>query len=146
MTEDGPSIEVSLPFGTGADDPTVRLEGSEEAIRDAIRSFFWPDCDTLTNVSLAELVIEASRTARSASQIVHGLGARVVPAQAGAPETADRPSPAEHSEAKAVLEQIEACRTIDELKRLWAENQAAFSDPSVMDAWKARGRALAAGS
>ncbi|MGW1258441.1 hypothetical protein ACWD5Q_25490 [Streptomyces sp. NPDC002513] len=49
---------------------------------------------------------------------------------------------AEQSGTKALLEQIEACRTIDELKRLWAENQAAFSDSAVMDAWKARGRVL----
>ncbi|MEU3709023.1 hypothetical protein [Streptomyces catenulae] len=145
MAEDGLSIEIDIPFG-GAADPTIRLSGPKGDVRDAIGSFFWGDCDTLTNVPLAELVIEASRTARGASQIVHGLGANFVPSQAGTSETVSPASSAERSEVHAVLEQIEACRTIDELKRLWAENQARFSDSAVMGAWKARGRALAASS
>ncbi|GGU77320.1 hypothetical protein GCM10010211_49050 [Streptomyces albospinus] len=147
MAHDGLSVEVSVPFGADTEDPTIRLSGPEGAVREAIGSSFRFDSDTLTNATLAELIIEASRMARSASQIVHGLGASVVPSQpdsqASTPRPAAQPPMPEQSGAKALLEQIDSCRTIDELKRLWAENQAAFSDSSVMDAWKARGRVLA---
>ncbi|MCX2949953.1 hypothetical protein [Lentzea sp. NEAU-D7] len=43
-----------------------------------------------------------------------------------------------------MLAQIDACTSVDALKKLWAANQAAFADGSLMDAYKAKGRALKA--
>ena len=45
-----------------------------------------------------------------------------------------------------LVEVIERAVDLDGLKRLWAENQAAFTDPEVMAAWKARGRTLSSGT
>jgi hypothetical protein len=43
-----------------------------------------------------------------------------------------------------ILGEIEKKTTVQELKKLWAENQSFFSDAAVMAAWKAKGKALSA--
>jgi hypothetical protein len=50
--------------------------------------------------------------------------------------------PAKHP----LVEAIERTADLDGLKRLWAENQAAFAVPEVMAAWKTRGRVLSSGT
>lgn len=43
-----------------------------------------------------------------------------------------------------MLARIEECTNVQALKALWAQNQAAFADGSLMDAYKAKGRTLSA--
>ncbi|NEA50468.1 hypothetical protein [Streptomyces sp. SID10815] len=99
----------------------------------------------MAGLSIHELVVEAGQIAQSTTTIVKGLDARIVPqpspSSSSARKTAEA-TPAKQSAAGAVLEQIEACTTTDDLRRLWATNQAAFGDEAVMNAWKARGRVL----
>ncbi|MFI1799874.1 hypothetical protein ACH427_21315 [Streptomyces sp. NPDC020379] len=96
-------------------------------------------------MTLHELVAEVSQLARRTSTVMHGFpDARVVPQGEEEGESIASARPAARQEAEnSLLEQITACATVDDLRRLWATNQNAFSDPVVMDAWKARGRALA---
>ncbi|MFI9228965.1 hypothetical protein [Streptomyces rimosus] len=148
MADEGRSITVTIKYGKGYEDSWVTFRGAPEAIPGDIVSFFGLDCDTLAELTPSELVVEATHTAQGAMHVVRGLDARIVPSRPA--ETADAPRKAAQAAAKpdtttqALLDQIQACQSADALKRLWAENQAAFGDEGVMNAWKARGRALAA--
>ncbi|MGI5530135.1 hypothetical protein ACQEVX_22930 [Streptomyces syringium] len=86
-------------------------------------------------MTLGELVLEATQLAQGSSHIARGLGAHVIPQQPAI-------APSEGTPGGTLLDQIEACESVKQLKKLWAENQSAFADPGVMGAWKARGRAL----
>lgn len=61
--------------------------------------------------------------------------------QPAAPAATPPAAPAE-PERSPVLDLMAATKTVKELQEVWAKNQAAFSDPAVMDVYKARGREL----
>ncbi|MFC9736656.1 hypothetical protein ACFVKC_01905 [Streptomyces noursei] len=138
---------MTIKYGKGHEDSWVTFRGTPGAVFEDIASFFGFDCETLTGLVPSDLVIEATQAAQGATHVVRGLDARIVPSQpapqAGDPWTATQEPTKAQSGSNALLEQINACHTTDELKRLWAENQSAFGDQAVMDAWKARGRSLA---
>ncbi|MEU9044087.1 hypothetical protein AB0D63_20770 [Kitasatospora sp. NPDC048343] len=141
MADEG-RITVTIKYGKGFDDSWVVFRGSAETVQQDIVDFFGLDGKSVAGLAPSELVVEATRTAQATTTIVKGLDARIIPAPAVA--AAPKP-PASTAEAPGgLLEQIAQCASTDDLKRLWATNQAAFSDSSVMDAWKARGRALKA--
>ncbi|MFF3017132.1 hypothetical protein [Streptomyces sp. NPDC057939] len=143
MPEEALSITIKVPCGEGETAPQVAFRGNASGLREELGSFFGLESKSVTTLTLHEILVEVSQLARSAEAISSGLGARVVP-QASAPTPpAPQGGPA-GSPASAVLEQIAACQTADELRRLWAANQAAFAESVVMDAWKARGRTLQA--
>ncbi|MFJ9158671.1 hypothetical protein ACIRPS_17930 [Streptomyces griseoviridis] len=146
MADEGRSITVTIKYGRGHDDSWTVFRGSPTEVREDIAAFFSLDGKSVAELSLHELVVEAGQIAQSTTTVVKGLNARIVPQPASEPTAAWKaaeaaPSPAQ-STAGAVLEQIAACKNTDELRRLWATNQTAFGDQAVMDAWKARGRAL----
>lgn len=145
MTGAGQSVTatVDIPYGPTAGDPRVSLQGAERGVVDAIGTAFGFDRNSVSGMSIHDAVLEASRIARSAMLVTTELGGRVVP-QAGEQGEPSRPAATETPNGGAdwLLGQIAACNTVEELRRLWAENQAAFANPVVMDAWKARGRAL----
>ncbi|WSJ69032.1 hypothetical protein OG294_24570 [Kitasatospora sp. NBC_01302] len=141
MADEG-RITVTIKYGKGYDDSWVVFRGSAETVQQDIVDYFGLDGKSVAGLAPSELVLEATRTAQAASMVVKGLDARVLPAQA-APKAPQSPAPAAETPG-GLLEQIEHCASTDDLKRLWATNQAAFSDQSVMDAWKSRGRALKA--
>lgn len=141
MPEEGQSIIIKVPYGAGASE--VTFGGTENSLREKLCSFFGLDCKSVTAHSLHEILVEVGQLARGSELIASDLGAHVVPQASPLPTSAAQAAPT-GSPSAAILEQIAACRTADELRRLWVTNQAAFSDPPVMDAWKARGRALQA--
>ncbi|WKU46725.1 hypothetical protein Q3V23_23165 [Streptomyces sp. VNUA116] len=133
---EGRSTTVTIKYGPDSGDPQVAFQGTPGDIRGDVASFFGFDSDTCAALTLGELVLEVAQLAQGASHVARGLGARVVPQQPAAvpPEAQPVDNP--------LLGQIEACNSVEQLKELWAANQSAFADPAVMDAWKARGRAL----
>lgn len=144
MAGEGRSITVTVKYGASADDSQISFHGAAYEVYDDIVTCFGLDRNSVTSLSLHELVAEVGQIAQSTRTVMKGLGGHIVPqggGQAETPRDAMTPGPAQ-GERNAVLEQIAACKTVDELRRLWAANQAAFSDPAVMDAWKARGRSL----
>ncbi|MEU6959576.1 hypothetical protein [Streptomyces chrestomyceticus] len=147
MADEGRSITVTIKYGKGYEDSWVTFRGDPEVISGDIVSFFGLDCDTLTGVTPSELVVEATHTAQGAMHVVRGLDARIVPSRptktADGPREAAQGHPKSSAPVQPLLDQIQACKSTDDLKRLWAENQMAFGDEAVMNAWKARGRALA---
>ncbi|MCJ0870242.1 hypothetical protein [Streptomyces sp. AP-93] len=143
MPEEALSITIKVPCGDGGTAPQVVFSGTASGLRDELGSFFGLESKSVTSLTLHEILVEVSQLARSAEAITSGLGAHVVPQASTAAPPAPQGGPT-GSPASAVLEQIAACQAADELRRLWAANQAAFAEPVVMDAWKARGRALQA--
>ncbi|MFG3223243.1 hypothetical protein ACGF07_00460 [Kitasatospora sp. NPDC048194] len=137
MADEG-RITVTIKYGKGHDDSWAVFRGSAEVIQRDIVDFFGMDGKSVTGLPVSDLVVEAARAAQATSMVVKGLDARIIPS----PLTPTAPVVAVPS--AGLLEQIERCATTDALKELWATNQAAFSDQAVMDAWKARGRALKA--
>ncbi|MGW6745433.1 hypothetical protein ACWGDX_32625 [Streptomyces sp. NPDC055025] len=145
MADEGRSITVTIKYGRGHDDSWAVFRGSPTEVRKDIEAFFSLDGKSVADLSLHELVVEAGQIAQSTTTVAKGLNARIVPQTAPEPtaarKAAEAPASAQ-SMANAVLEQIAACKNTEELRRLWATNQTAFGDQAVMDAWKARGRAL----
>lgn len=146
MADEGRSITVTIKYGRNHDDSWAVFRGGPGDIRDDITAFFSLDGKSVADLSLHELIVEAGQIAQSTTTIVKGLDARIVPQPAPQPSAAWKRAEASpvaaQSTTSAVLDQIAACQNADELRRLWATNQTAFGDQAVMDAWKARGRAL----
>ncbi|GAB2329215.1 hypothetical protein [Streptomyces variabilis] len=146
MANEGRSITVTVKYGGDQEDSWAVFRGAAYEVYDDIVTFFGLDSKSVTNLSLNELVIEAAQLAQSSTRIVRGLDARIVPQPPeradAARNTAGAAPPTASGASSAVLEQIAACKSVNELRQLWATNQAAFADQAVMDAWKARGRAL----
>ncbi|MFI7315493.1 hypothetical protein [Streptomyces venezuelae] len=154
MSDTQRCVTVTIKAGPGGDDWWAAFRGASYEVYDDVATFFGFERESVTTLNLHELVTEATKTAQGVSTLVRDLGATVVPsAQPAAsgedPWAAAQASPAQppardQGTAASLLEQINACTSTDELKRLWATNQDAFADQAVMDAWKARGRALKA--
>jgi hypothetical protein len=133
-------------------------------IRADILDFFGMDPATQVGLSLSSVVTNATQIAHGKGLIATALGATVVeettePAKpptddpwAAASATQSAPWPGSASVAEPtkedpnayILGEIEKKTTVQELKKLWAENQSFFADPAVMAAWKAKGKALSA--
>ncbi|WP_372407181.1 hypothetical protein [Streptomyces luteireticuli] len=130
-------ISVTIVYGKRHHDSEATFQGSQREVFQGIAAFFGLDRETLTGVTLGELVVEATALAQGATCIARGLDAHVV-AQPTALPAASADGPA------GLLDRIAECSSVRELHELWAAHQAAFGDPAALDAWKARGRALAA--
>ncbi|WP_327175486.1 hypothetical protein OG599_09305 [Streptomyces sp. NBC_01335] len=151
MSDTQRSVTVTVKSGKDYDSWWAVFRGATFEVYDDVTTFFGFDSETVTSLSLHELVGEASQLAQGSALITRQLGATAIPAPkpaaAGedpwvAAQATDASPAASAGAATALLEQVAACRTTEELKRLWATNQAAFADQAVMDAWKARGRAI----
>ncbi|MFE9924250.1 hypothetical protein ACFYQA_22510 [Streptomyces sp. NPDC005774] len=156
-------MKVTIKYGKGYDDTWTVFEGPPQEVRAEILDYFGMDPATQQGLSLSSVVVNATNVAHGKGLIATALGATVVeetkaePAkpsedpwaaaatQSSAPWSGSA-SVAEQSKAEDpnawILGEIEKKGTVQELKKLWAENQSFFSDASVMTAWKARGKAL----
>ncbi len=147
-------ISVTIKYGKGYEQTWVTFQGSGERVRDDILSYFGMDRLKLANLTLSELVVNATGIAHGVGNVAAGLGAMVAPdAQSGVespavsasatdPWTEAANRAAEAAPANPLLAEIATAATIDALKAIWARNQSAFSDSAVMEAWRAKGRSL----
>lgn len=147
----GRGITVTVKYGTGYDQPWVVFHGLVEEVRDDIVSFFGIQRENVVNLTLSDLVVNATSAAHGVGALASSLGATVIESRPHDPQVpaddawvqASSSAPAEKEPAgQALLDRIGQAPDVPALQRLWVENQAAFADPAVMDAWKARGRAL----
>ncbi|ONI83988.1 hypothetical protein ALI22I_34030 [Saccharothrix sp. ALI-22-I] len=165
-------MTVTIKYGKGYEETWAVFNGLPDEVRADLIRYFGLDEYAASGLTLNELVINATKVAHGGpipmptqaaqaapdeAQVMQllkdELGARPIqePAPKGDPwadagSSAGSP-PWDISEKPAVnpmLAQIEACKSVPELQRLWAENQAAFQDGALMDAYKAKGRALKA--
>jgi hypothetical protein len=144
------TIGVTIKYGKGYEDTWAVFRGSVRQVRELICDYFGFECKLVTDLSLSDLVVNATNLAHGKGNVASILDAQIItetPAQT--PENdpwaaASAPQPEQNtSNASAwILGEIEKQTTIADLQKLWAANQAMFSDPAVMAAYKARGRAL----
>ncbi|MFF4528200.1 hypothetical protein ACFY1P_02910 [Streptomyces sp. NPDC001407] len=145
-------ISVTIKYGEGYKDTWAVFRGPSEVVRAQIVDYFGFDSEPVTNLSLSELVVEATSIAHGTGNIAGLLGGRIVPEQAAPAQATGAPDPwaqAEQPDAKEephgwILGEIAKQASIADLQRLWASNQSFFADPSVMAAYKAKGRELKA--
>ncbi|MEU7030033.1 hypothetical protein AB0A60_25550 [Streptomyces sp. NPDC046275] len=144
------TIGVTIKYGKGYEDTWAVFRGSVRQVRELICDYFGFECKYETGLSLSDLVVNATNLAHGKGNIASILDARVIsesPVQAPANDpwaaaSAAKPEQATDNKSAWILGEIEKAPSIDELKKLWAANQAMFADPAVMAAYKARGSAL----
>lgn len=150
---------VTIKFGKGYEDPWLTFRGSVEQIRAEVLAAFGMEDNP--ELSLAAVVVNATREAHAMYGVASGLGGRVISQSGGTRrggwskaaaktesvaggQEARNTSPQEPEKpaVSPLLAEIEACEDTTQLKRLWAQRQEAFKDPEIMAAWKAKGKAL----
>lgn len=146
-----PEITATVKYGASYEDPWLTFKGaSAPEVKAAIIEAFELD-GTARKLSLAWVVQEASRMATSSQILSSKLGATPVIEEGGkedpwatAEAGADKNVWPEEKESPAdqMRRLIAGCGSVEELKRLWVDNQTAFQDPDLMAAYKARGREL----
>ncbi|MFI5840527.1 hypothetical protein ACIA8K_12545 [Catenuloplanes sp. NPDC051500] len=150
-------LKVIIKYGKGYEDTWATFEGTVDEVRQEVSSYFDMDPNETAGLSVSALVLNATNLAHAKGNLGATLGAQAIPAStpatrpsgprgAAAWDAADSapadkgPSPVEH-----MTKRIAEIGDVDALKRLWAENQELFAaESTMMDAWKARGRALSA--
>jgi hypothetical protein len=156
-------LSVTIKYDKGHDATWAVFRGTTTEIRADILDFFGMDPATQVGLSLSSVVTNATQIAHGKGLIATALGATVVeetsePAKptddpwAAAANVQSGPWPGSASVAEPkkedpnayILGEIEKKTSVQELKKLWAENQSFFSDAAVMAAWKAKGKALSA--
>lgn len=164
----GRAVTVTIKYGAGYDQTWVSFSGLVDEVRDDIAAFFGLVCETETKLTVSDLVVNATTTAHAVAQVATNLGGTVIearsqpsantaqPAQPATSATANAAGPdpwtqaaqprdaAAASEPNPLLGLIDKASDLRALQRLWADNQAAFADPAMLAAWKAKGRALQA--
>jgi hypothetical protein len=144
------TIGVTIKYGKGYEDTWAVFRGSVRQVRDLICDYFGFECKDETSLSLSALVVNATNLAHGKGNIASILDARIIsetPNDAPANDpwaaaSASEPEQPTANKSAWILGEIERAPSLDELKKLWAANQAMFDDPAVMAAYKARGRAL----
>lgn len=152
----GRGICVTIKYGKGYEETWAVFRGLAEEIRSDLETFFGLDREVTAEYTLSELVVHATSIAHAKGNVAGKLGGTILkganqsapeePKQDGTDPWADSSEqPAQQAQDdpnKAILDTIAGCQSVAALQTLWAENQAAFADESVMAAWKTRGREL----
>lgn len=153
--EDSGVISVSFKSDKGYDATMVKVSaGSVAYVRELVMAYFGYESASVADLTLHELVVNATELTHGVNAAAAGLGGKAISAQ----QAAETPKNDPWSQAQAGAQKpgedapapiyglIEAATSTDVLKRLWAEHQATgeFSDPKVMEAWKAKGKTLKA--
>lgn len=107
-------------------------------------------------MALHEVVAEAQSIASAMGNVADGAGGKVLSsgaggsawdrAKSGDSKPAKEEKSPEEQERERLTAEIQAASDIESLKQLWARNQAAFKDETLMASWKARGKSLQSGS
>ena len=147
-------VTVTIKAGKGYEDSWYVFRGDAEAVKEQLIGFFALDRASVASLSPFETAVNARQIAQSISDVSAKLGAVAIGAvpsgpSANAEAAALGTAPADDPWAEAdepvrnpLYGRIEAATSKDELKLIWAENQAAFSDAELMAAWKAKGKSL----
>lgn len=143
------------------DNPWITFRGTPQSIREDILAVMgWNPADN--ELGLAALVLNAQREVTALATVANGMGGRVISEGSGKPAgpaweaaaggssdpwaapAADKPP--SKSEAEIEVErltaEVAATTTVADLQQLWARNQEAFKDAALMEAYKAKGKAL----
>ncbi|MFE7463120.1 hypothetical protein ACFU6R_03310 [Streptomyces sp. NPDC057499] len=158
-------ITVTIKYGKSYDDTWAVFKGNAEEVRGDILDFFGMDRDSVTGLTLSDIVTNATNLAHGKGLIATQLGGTVIavedaasanPKPQGDPwasvgqsqsatiaDQAPASSPEQDKNAW-ILGEIDKQTNRADLKKVWAANQSFFADSSVMDAYKAKGKSLPA--
>lgn len=158
MAEDKQGISVTLkyPKPKYQDAPWIVFHNvdAEQVRADLITAFGW-DVESVTDLTLHEVVMKAQEAIQAGGNVANELGGKVLSSGSGAKSSAwsqagsraseqaeGEDKPAEDPTAWLKVE-IEKSTTVAGLQRLWADNKAAFAeDAALMDLYKAKGKSL----
>ena len=137
--------------------------GSVDQIREAIVSYYGIDPGYSEGVTLHELVVAANHIAQGTGSVAAVLGGTpisVTESLTGEPTGDAAWAEAEKDKAPyggspaadvtpvdpnaELIGQLQSATSVESLKKLWVDNQAAFSDKDVKAAYSKRGKALKA--
>jgi hypothetical protein len=151
--QDDKGVTVTIKEGKGYEASWFVFRGSSEQVKADLISFFGLDAETSAKLTTFEVTNNARQVAQGLATVAQTIGAVVIDAAsntaAGTP--GDDPWAAAASEQAApadpnaaLLSQIAAAASVADLQTLWVDNQGAFSDATVMQAWKDKGKSLTA--
>ncbi|MEU4155676.1 hypothetical protein [Actinoplanes sp. NPDC026670] len=142
------TIGYTIKYGKGYEDTWFNARGTVPQVRQMVIDTFGMKPEDVEGLTLSEIVTNATALAHAKGNLGKGLGGQVINTghasrESAAPaRSAPAQAQAEEPPSKGLIEALGKAETVDELKRLWAENQPLFSEPGVMDAYKARGAKL----
>lgn len=163
MTINDHGITVTIKYGKSYDDTWAVFKGADlQVVRIQITDYFGLDDDVVKDLTLHELVLNATEVAHGTRTAVQALDAVAIPVRKGSPEhpwagLGDEPRLSDAAIAhradnakylstehpfQYVLDAFAAAGDTKELQKVWSTNQAAFKDESVVAAYKARGKEL----
>ena len=159
-------LSVTIKYGKGYEETWANFRGTTGQIRQSLIHYFGISEDYATGVSLHELVVAATSVAHGTGNVAAVLGAVPISANepAATPGTAPTgeaawegvdksappygggtgPDPEPVNPNNNLIIQLKEAASIEDLKKLWAANQEAFSDDAVSAAYKTKGKALKA--
>lgn len=143
----GRGVTVTIKYSKGYESPWIVFRGTPSEVIEDLGATFGIDTEGLT---LSEVVHNATAQAHRMNNLGDRLGAVSVSAGASTGSdpwaSVDDPEPEKPAADPNAVHYagIEAAQNRQELQTYWAKNQAAFANPELMAAYKARGKALAA--
>ena len=146
LEESGPGRVITIKFGKGYEAPWAVYRGNADELRRFLIEDF--GIEGGEDMTLGQLTVQASSVANGLSAVKGELGGNVIPmnrAAKASPQEAAAPKPEPESEEDnnaPLIALLEGASDVATLKRLWAENRSAFTDPKVAAAYKARGAQL----
>ncbi|WP_189112252.1 hypothetical protein [Pilimelia terevasa] len=131
---------MTIGYGTTPQASRATFTGTPAQVSEDIIECFGLDAERFADTPLSDIVLEATSVAVSLDLVARKLGGRLVAEPDAAPQKAAESA----AQPASLLDRITGAPDVAVLQRLWVDNQAAFADPQIMAAWKARGRALQA--
>lgn len=159
------AMSVTIKAGKGYEETWQVFHGNIWQIRADLIAYFGINVDYASGLTLHELVVAATHVAHGTGNVAAILGGTpisVTESLTGEPTGKDAwdkvvgdserdtappygGSPTPDADPNlALIGQLEAAESVEGLKKLWVENQAAFSDKDVKAAYSKRGKALKA--
>lgn len=148
-------ITVTVKYGKGYEESWAVFKGMGNAeVRTLILDYFGVEPNAVTELTTHELVVDLTRVAQGTASAASVLSAVAIPGgktdppppASGNPWAGlDEEKPEAEAEAhpfQSVIDALKAATDIPALQRVWAENQPAFKDETVVAAYKARGKEL----
>lgn len=146
-------ISVTIKYHKGYEASWAVFRGeSVEDLKNDLADYFGLDRESVTALPLHDVVLNVTQIAHGTQTAASVLGAVSIPGTPDAPDEGQANpwaqsggEPAKPSEDPNgfLRDAIADATDVDSLKRLWAENQAAFAgDADLLAAWKAKGKSL----
>jgi len=156
---------LTVKYGKGYEAPWAVFHGQPNEVREDIATWFGIEPSAVVELTGSELAINVSQLAQGKGNAASVLGAVVINSapgvQVAAPAsgvdvwagldngtvtagTEEWPLDSEERDHPfaTVINEIAKAGDTKELQRVWAANQPAFKDETVMTAYKARGKEL----